>query len=176
MCGRDHCRTCNEIPKGRAVTDRDSLTVTHSLARIFSVPTIISTCIFVLPFFTLPPTASSILRPGPFTLVTYPSPLTDTDRYQMNVFPGRRQWISGVMRHSAGTPSRHCLRVLVRLRVWSKKVFGTSLTGHSHAHPPFFLVLYMYHQVCWFILCTYLYIFPPSYTLKLQKGLPAPHC
>ena len=32
MCGRDHCRTCNEIPKGRAVTDRDSLTVTHSLA------------------------------------------------------------------------------------------------------------------------------------------------
>ena len=120
--------------------------------------------------------ASSILRPGPFTLVTYPSPLTDTDRYQMNVFPGRRQWISGVMRHSAGTPSRHCLRVLVRLRVWSKKVFGTSLTGHSHAHPPFFLVLYMYHQVCWFILCTYLYIFPPSYTLKLQKGLPAPHC
>ena len=29
----------------------------------------------------------------------------------MNVFPGRRQWISGVMRHSAGTPS-HCLRVL----------------------------------------------------------------
>ena len=124
---------------------------------------------------SLPP-PPSILRPGPFTLVTYPSPLTDTDRYQMNVFPGRRQWISGVMRHSAGTPSRHCLRVLVRLRVWSKKVFGTSLTGHSHAHPPFFLVLYMYHQVCWFILCTYLYIFPPSYTLKLQKGLPAPHC
>ena len=54
--------------------------------RIFSVPTIISTCIFVLrPFFTLPPTASSILRPGPFTLVTYPSPLTDTDRYQILV-------------------------------------------------------------------------------------------
>ena len=50
-----------------------------------SVPTIISTCIFVLPFFTLPPTASSILRPGPFTLVTYPSPLTDTDRYQILV-------------------------------------------------------------------------------------------
>ena len=73
------------------------------------------------------------------TGLTYPSPLTDTDRYQMNVFPGRRQWISGVMRHSAGTPSRHCLRVLVRLRVWSKKVFGTSLTGHSHAHPPSFL-------------------------------------
>ena len=70
---------------------------------------------------SLPP-PPSILRPGPFTLVTYPSPLTDTDRYQMNVFPGRRQWISGVMRHSAGTPSRHCLRVLVRLRVWSKKV------------------------------------------------------
>ena len=29
---RNHCRTCNEIPKDRAVTDRDSLTVTHSLA------------------------------------------------------------------------------------------------------------------------------------------------
>ena len=33
VCGRDHCRACNEIPKDRAVTDRDSLTVTHSLAR-----------------------------------------------------------------------------------------------------------------------------------------------
>ena len=32
VCSRDHCRACNEIPKGRAVTDRDSLTETHSLA------------------------------------------------------------------------------------------------------------------------------------------------
>jgi hypothetical protein len=124
---------------------------------------------------SLPPPPLSSIRDHSHWLLTRRH-LPTLDRYQMNVFPGRRQWISGVMRHSAGTPSRHCLRVLVRLRVWSKKVFGTSLTGHSHARPPVFLVLYMYHQVCWFILCTYLYIFPPSYTLKLQKGLPAPHC
>ena len=69
----------------------------------------------------------------------------------------------GVMRHSAGTPSRHCLRVLVRLRVWSKKVFGTSLTGHSHAHPPSFL-FYICITRCAGLFYVHTYIFSRPHT------------